>query len=125
MTEPHPATATAGAAATSAAQPDAPDAIFVELEAAPFVWRVTATPEGEPDVHDHAGQGASVEASWLDQDGRLFLQTDRGLGLVHSLDMEAASRAVESGRWSPAEVSFSELPQRFGYVLSPLESAAR
>ena len=102
-----------------------PQRVFVELEAAPFVWRVTAMADGEPRVQGHTGLGASVESSWLDQDGRLFLQTDRGLGLVHTLDMEAASHAVESGRWSPAELSFSELAQRFGYVLSPLESASR
>jgi hypothetical protein len=102
-----------------------PQRVFVELEAAPFVWRVAAGTDGKPGVSSRTGHAASVESAWIDQHGRLFLQTDRGMGLVHSLDMEAASVAVESGQWSPTEVSFGELPQRFGYVLSPFDLLAR
>ncbi len=96
-----------------------PQRVHVELEAAPFVWRVSTGADGEPRVQSHTGFDARVESSWLDEAGRLFLQTDRGLGLVHTLDMEAASQIVESGRWSPTELRFAELPKRFGYVLSP------
>jgi len=102
-----------------------PQRVFVELEAAPFVWRVAAMGDGDARVQDHTGQEVTVESSWLDHDGRLFLHTDYGLGLVHSLDMEAASRAVEAGRWRPGEASFAELSGRFGYVLSPLELSVR
>jgi hypothetical protein len=74
-------------------------------------------------VRSHTELAATVESTWLDEHGRLFLATDRGLGLVHTLDMETASRAVESGAWKPTEARFDELPQRFGYRLSP--AAAR
>ena len=61
-----------------------------------------------------------MSASWLDEAGRLYLQTAQGLGLVHSQDMLAAAEAIEAGRWQPEAVQSDELPQRFGFVKSPL-----
>jgi hypothetical protein len=60
-----------------------------------------------------------VRSSWLDQHGRLFLDSERGFGLVHSQDMLDASRAIEQGLWAPAELTFEQMPARFGYVLKP------
>ena len=42
-----------------------------------------------------------------------------GLCIVHTADMEVASRAVESGAWQPLSVRFDDLPSRFGYRLNP------
>ncbi|MEY4562447.1 MAG: hypothetical protein RLZZ618_1724 [Pseudomonadota bacterium] len=96
-----------------------PQRVYVELEAAPWVWRLEAVPGAAPIVRTHTGV-AAVEASvWLDEFGRLFLATDRGLGLVHTLDMETAADAVERGVWVPQELTFAELPVQFGYTLSP------
>ena len=95
-----------------------PQRVYVELEAAPWVWRVQES-GGVPAVHSHTGVPAQVQTVWLDEQGRLFLATDLGLGIVHTLDMEAASRAVESGLWRPISTPFESLPQRFGYRLSP------
>ena len=100
-----------------------PQRVYVELEAAPWVWRVQPANAGVAEVQSHTGRDAQFESAWLDDGGRLFIATDLGLGLVHSLDMEAASTHVESGRWPIGEVRFDELPLRFGYRLSP--AAAR
>ena len=67
---------------------------------------------------------ATAESAWLDERGRLFLATDQGLGLVHTLDMEQAAEAVENGTWRPVETRFAELPGRFGYRLSPATDEA-
>lgn len=94
-----------------------PQRVFVELEAAPLVWRIL--PSGEVQGHDWQPAG-EIEAVLLDEHGRLLLHTSRALGLVHSQDMLAAADALEAGRWpAPEEVRFAELPQRFGFVLSP------
>ena len=61
---------------------------------------------------------------WVDEHGRLFLDTDLGLGLVHTLDMGLAADAVERGTWAPQEIRFDELPARFGYRLSPAAAHA-
>ena len=94
-----------------------PQRVYVELEAAPFVWRLDEqTPTS---VHAHTGAAAQVKASWLDENGRLFLHTDLGLGLVHTMDMGLAARAVDSGLWQPQELPFAEMPRRFAYQLQP------
>ncbi|MBX3603655.1 MAG: DUF2946 family protein [Piscinibacter sp.] len=100
-----------------------PQRVYVELEAAPWIWRVA--PEGTGiGITSHTGRPATVESAWLDEHGRLFLATGLGLGLVHTLDMETAADAVENGTWRPAEIRFAELPGRFGYRLSPAADAA-
>jgi hypothetical protein len=95
-----------------------PQRVYVELEAAPWVWRLEAG-EAVPAVTTHTGQPATVQSAWLDERGRLFLATDRGLGIVHTLDMEIAADAVERGAWAPEAIAFAELPVRFRYRLSP------
>jgi hypothetical protein len=92
-----------------------PQRVYVELEAAPWTWRV----QDDGALLSHTGQSAVYRSAWLDEQGRLFVDTELGLGIVHTLDMEPASRAVEAGQWQPQEVRFAELPQRFGYVLRP------
>jgi hypothetical protein len=96
-----------------------PQRVYVELEAAPFVWRIGP----DFDVTAHTGRVAVMKSCVLDEAGRLYLDTDLGFGLVHSLDMETAANAVEAGMWTPQTMRAQELPQRFGFVCSP--AAAR
>ncbi|MBA4177656.1 MAG: DUF2946 domain-containing protein [Leptothrix sp. (in: Bacteria)] len=100
-----------------------PQRVYVELEAAPWVWRVAAQAPGDGaaawPVHSHTGLPAEVSGCWLDDAGRLFLDTDLGLGIVHTLDMGVAAMAVEAGDWRPVELPFAAIPGRFGYVLQP------
>ena len=98
-----------------------PQRVFVELEAAPWVWRLAA--DGAVSAQD--GLPAQVQDVWVDERGRVFLQTDRGLGLVHTLDMGLAADAVEAGRWVPQPLQSAELPAREGYLLSPQAAQAR
>ena len=95
-----------------------PQRVYVELEAAPWVWRVEADGDGFS-VSSHTGQPAQVTSAWLDEGGRLFLDTDLGLGLVHTMDTGIAADAVEAGLWQPGEMPWCEMPARFGYVLKP------
>lgn len=92
-----------------------PQRVYVELEVAPWVWRLQ--PDGN--VLSHTGLPTQVQESLLDEHGHLYLVTELGFGLVHSADMALAADAVESGRWSPGDVLADDLPSRFGYVLSP------
>ncbi len=94
-----------------------PQRVYVQLEAAPHVWRV-GTATGWP-VASHSGPPAQVQAAWTDERGRLFLDTDIGYGIVHTLDMEPASDALEAGAWPLRELPFADMPQRFRYTLQP------
>ena len=100
-----------------------PQRVYVELEAAPWVWRVSGAP-GAPVLASHTGRVAQAEATFVDESGRLFVGTDIGLGIVHTLDMEAASDAVEHGTWRPEEVHFEALVARFGVLLRPAPAGA-
>ena len=101
-----------------------PQRVYVELEAAPWVWRLEMQ-AGSLDVHSHTGLPAIVLQSWLDEHGRLFLATDIGLGLVHTMDMGIAAQAVDSGAWQPAEMPWAQMPGHFAFQLKPAPGAAQ
>ncbi|MEO8120206.1 MAG: DUF2946 family protein, partial [Rhodoferax sp.] len=92
-----------------------PQRVYVELEATPLIWRVDA----DFSIQDHAGRAARVQRCLLDEQGRLYLEADTGLGLVHTMDMNQAADAVEQGLWVTQDVVAADLPQRFNYVPSP------
>jgi hypothetical protein len=93
-----------------------PQRVYLELEATPFVWRLQ--PDGR--VLAHTGQDAgAVRHSLLDEQGRLYLVTALGMGLVHTNDMALAADAVEQGLWVPEPVLSGSLPLAWGFVRSP------
>lgn len=101
-----------------------PQRVYVELEVAPYVWRLQETAQGLL-VAAHTGEPAgAVKQALVDEHGHLYLETALGFGLVHSLDMWSAARAVDEGRWAPQEAMAAQLPARFGYVLRPSPAAA-
>jgi hypothetical protein len=95
-----------------------PQRVYVQLEAAPWVWRVRWH-GGRLTLTSHTGLSAQARSAWLDEHGRLFLDAELGLGIVHSLDTVDAAGAVEAGACQPIEVDFASLPGRFGYRLDP------
>ena len=101
-----------------------PQRVYVELEAAPYVWRLAASAGEPPAIASHVGGGAGFRSAQVDEQGRLFLDTDAGYGIVHTLDMEAAADAIERGHWAPEPVAFADLPTRFGYRLRAPEAAS-
>ena len=96
-----------------------PQRVYVELEAAPYVWRLQRGAGGDLQVQAHTGGPAQFRAAWLDEPGRLFLATDLGYGLVHSLDTGLAADEIEAGRWRPGQMPWAEMPGRFAYLLRP------
>jgi hypothetical protein len=94
-----------------------PQRVYIELEAAPHVWRIDAA-QGFA-LHSHTGAPAQARGTWLDERGRLFIDTDIGFGIVHTLDMGDAATAVEQGHWRPEQMAFADMPLRFGYRLRP------
>ena len=99
-----------------------PQRVYVELESAPWIWRLRSTEQGLQ-LHSHTGQElsvAQVQQVVMDELGRLFLALPQGLGMVHSLDMLDAANALERGDLPEVqEASSALLPAQFGFVLSP------
>jgi hypothetical protein len=96
-----------------------PQRVYVELEAAPWVWRLHAGTASAPAIVSHTGLAAQFRSAWLDEAGRLYIATDLGLGIVHTLDVEIAAEAIDVGLWTPTIVRFEVLPGQFGYQLKP------
>lgn len=104
-----------------------PQRVYVQLEATPLVMGVRKVGDGADarfEVDTHTGRTVSeVKATWLDEHGRLYLETDLGVGVVKSMDMDAAADAVSAGLWSPQEIRFETMPARFQYSLNPQPQA--
>lgn len=98
-----------------------PQRVYVELEHTPWVWRIASTQA--PAITSHTGLSAQAEAALVDEWGLLYLHTTLGLGLVHSQDMGMAAELLDSGQWTLESVQRHDLPERFGYVLSPQAAA--
>ena len=92
-----------------------PQRVFVELEITPWVWRL----HDDGRVISHTEEVARAQRCWMDEFGHVYLETNLGIGLVHSMDVGIAADRIETGLWVPQSVSLSEMPARFGYVLSP------
>ena len=98
-----------------------PQRVYVELESTPWVWQVL------PDyrLQSHTGLQTSAGECLLDEEGRLYIASPQGLGLVHSQDMVLAAEAVEQGVWVPRDVVSANLPVQYGFVRSPAKSQRR
>lgn len=93
-----------------------PQRVYVELEAAPWVLRLQ--PDGT--VQTHTGRPVRLRSTWLDEQGRLYADTDAGLGLVHPQDMVDAAERLERGQWpTPQDIPSQALEARFGYRRQP------
>jgi Protein of unknown function (DUF2946) len=64
-----------------------PQRVYVELDPAPWVWRLSAAADGQIATHAHTGTLAKVSACFGDEFDRVWLATDLGCGLVHTLDV--------------------------------------
>ena len=98
-----------------------PQRVYVELECTPWVWQVL------PDyrLQSHTGLQTSAGECLLDEEGRLYIASPQGLGLVHSQDMVLAAEAVEQGVWVRRDVVSADLPVQYGFVRSPAKSQRR
>jgi hypothetical protein len=92
-----------------------PQRVFVELELAPWIWRLTP----ELVITAHTGRSATLDHAVMDEHGRVYLMTDLGLGLVHSMDVPLVAAAVDNATWHLRELPAAELPARYGFVNSP------
>ena len=103
-----------------------PQRVYVELESTPWIWRVSASSDGRqvPQIAAHDGQPGQWRRSLVDEQGWLYCETDRGFGLVHTQDMNAAADAIERGIWKVEDVQRASLPRRYGYISSPQQHQA-
>ncbi|MEJ6004865.1 DUF2946 family protein [Paucibacter sp. AS339] len=100
-----------------------PQRVYLQLEAAPWVFRLDGRLLTEGKLSTHTGLDTTVNACWLDEHDRLFVATPLGLGLVHSMDMDWAAQAVDAGLWVPEPSTHAALLAQYGVNLSPAANA--
>ncbi len=96
-----------------------PQRVYVELEAAPWVWRLAQNESGDISVTAHDGQPVTVTDCVLDESGRVYLNTNIGFGVVYTQDVAIAATAVELGLWLPVKKKRAEFPVVYRFELSP------
>jgi Protein of unknown function (DUF2946) len=92
-----------------------PQRVYVELEATPWIWRITDAEQ----VFAHDGRLADYHRCMMDEHGWLYLETSIGFGLVHTQDVQLAANAIDAGAWTVHGVLRAQLPSGYGFVTSP------
>lgn len=92
-----------------------PQRVYVELEHAPWIFRI------QPDhvIRTHTGQETMAVDCLVDEQGRVYFDTEIGLGLVHSQDVGLVAEGLEQGRYMPRAILAQDLSAHHGFVLSP------
>ena len=96
-----------------------PQRVFVELDSAPWVWRLGPDSPNGVIVTSHTGVTTQVQSCVLDELGHVYLNTDLGFGLVHTQDVEMAATQIELGRWQPQDLRLDDISVRFRFISSP------
>ena len=97
-----------------------PQRVYVELERAPWVWRV----DDAGTVHSHTGRAAVIQAVFVDEAGHVLLDTDLGLGLVHTQDVGRVAELIEELRGAEQPTIPSEAPVALERVVLAVDGAA-
>ncbi len=92
-----------------------PQRVYVELEATPWVWRISDAGQ----IHAHDGRLAGYQRCVVDERGWLYLETSLGFGLVHTQDVQLAADAIDAGTWTVHSAIRAQLPSSYGFVTSP------
>ena len=98
-----------------------PQRVFVELQSAPFVWRI----RDDLSVWSSADELQQVKHCAVDELGQVYLLTMQGLGLVHTQDVWLAAEALSQNRWDEKKVLSRELESTYGFVKSPQRRASQ
>lgn len=96
-----------------------PQKVYVSLAYAPLVVRLEVG-----GLFDHCGRAFGAPSGmWLDEEGSLLLQGERGLGLLDDRDLAAFSVLRGENLEELAVVPRADAPTRFGYVPEPRPEA--
>ena len=95
-----------------------PQQVFVELEITPWIWRIES-----PTVlsfHSRISKPLTNQCS-QDIDGRVYMQTDVGFGMIHSNDVPLAAEFIEQGIWRVGQKIDGDLGYLHHFCKSPLD----
>jgi hypothetical protein len=97
-----------------------PQRVYVELQATPWIWRLGA----DLSLTAHTGRAAHYRQCLMDETGRVYIDTDIGFGLVHTMDVNTVAQAIENQQWTLQDITAAELPHKYNYTPSPAKAQA-
>lgn len=113
-----------------------PQKAYVTLDYTPWVYRLYPLEDGSLVLLSHTGLVLLPLALWIDDEGRVLIQTPLGVGVLHSSDMEIFSAGlitdsahaqpesfVHLADWTVPEQPEKELPEQ-RIALRRLKSAS-
>ena len=92
-----------------------PQRVYVELEVTPYIWRLEE--DGTPVAQ--TGERSPARACLMDEQGRVYISTELGVGLLHSLDVPMAAKTIEEGIWHIENCVAQELQREYKFNISP------
>ena len=81
-----------------------PQRVFVTLDYTPHVFRAPNASGAPLEIVSHTGtRAAELLGAWIDDQGAILLETERGVGVVHDKDLDAIIAALvdETGNSVP------------------------
>lgn len=94
-----------------------PQRVFVTLHYAPLVLHYAGDA-----LRDHCERPVHAQATYLDEEGSVLIQVERGVGLLDDRDLARfAARRGEGWERLP-RVPMADVPGRFGFVSEPSAS---
>lgn len=95
-----------------------PQRVYVRLDAAPYLLRTDLDECGQLMLRTHTGEPAGqISAWWLDEQGRVFAQTEIGPGMIAGRDLSAVVEAAPD--MAPRPILVAQLPGVLGFVAYP------
>lgn len=94
-----------------------PQRVFATLHYTPLVLHYDG-----PSLRDHCGRPAHATATYLDDEGSVLLQVERGIGLLDDRDLARYAAGLGEGWERLPRVRTAEVPARFGFVSAPSDS---
>ncbi len=98
-----------------------PQKVFVELELTPWVLRF----DHKLQVITQTEKVVQVLRAYTDEHGKVYLNTDKGIGVVRSMDMDILADELVRRKWKIEEIFEEELERKFGFVRSPLKEKSQ
>lgn len=99
-----------------------PQRVYVRLDAAPYILLTGNTPSA---LQTHNGLAVGrIDGWWLDDQGRLYAQTDHGPGMISGRDAPAVFEALHTPEGEPLLSTLESLGEASAYPASGLPPGA-
>jgi len=95
--------------------------VYVELELTPWILKF----DHENNLMTHTQLYIKWKNMYTDEVGRVYVDTDLGIGLIHTMEMSTFADQLLKEKWTLNEVKIQDLESTFGFVKSPSQKKSQ